>query len=58
MRELRCRVDASAIAPLLAKGKLAIRERGFKVRAMRCNATVQESDIRHGCLTGVLILTG
>jgi IS5 family transposase len=27
--------------------KLAIRERGFKVRAMRCDSTVQESDIRY-----------
>jgi transposase, IS5 family len=26
--------------------KLAIRERGFRVRAMRCDSTVQESDIR------------
>jgi IS5 family transposase len=27
--------------------ELAIRERGFKVRAMRCDSTVQESDIRY-----------
>jgi IS5 family transposase len=27
--------------------KLAVRERGFKVRAMRCDSTVQESDIRY-----------
>jgi len=27
--------------------KLAVKERGFKVRAMRCDSTVQESDIRY-----------
>ncbi|HXM58580.1 MAG TPA: transposase [Candidatus Dormibacteraeota bacterium] len=27
--------------------RLAIRERGFRARAMRCDSTVQESDIRH-----------
>ena len=27
--------------------KLAVNERGFKVRAMRCDSTVQESDIRY-----------
>jgi len=26
--------------------RLAIRERGFRVRAMRCDSTVQEADIR------------
>lgn len=27
--------------------KLAVKERGFKVRAMRCDSTVQEADIRY-----------
>lgn len=27
--------------------RLAVKERGFRVRAMRCDSTVQEADIRH-----------
>jgi len=33
--------------------KLAIGERGFRVRAMRCDSTVQESDIRHPTDSGL-----
>lgn len=33
--------------------RLAVRERGFKVRAMRCDSTVQESDIRHPTDSGL-----
>jgi transposase, IS5 family len=33
--------------------KLAVKERGFKVRAMRCDSTVQESDIRYPTDSGL-----
>lgn len=33
--------------------KLAVKERGFRVRAMRCDSTVQESDIRYPTDSGL-----
>ena len=33
--------------------QLAVKERGFKVRAMRCDSTVQEADIRHPTDSGL-----
>src|SRR5438445_351678 len=33
--------------------RLAVKERGFKVRAMRCDSTVQESDTRHPTDSGL-----
>ena len=33
--------------------QLAVKERGFRVRAMRCDSTVQEADIRHPTDSGL-----
>jgi len=33
--------------------QLAVKERGFKVRAMRCDSTVQEADVRHPTDSGL-----
>src|SRR5215813_12056439 len=33
--------------------QLAVKERGFKVRAMRCDSTVQEGDVRHPTDSGL-----
>ena len=48
IRKLTRRLGPELVDDLIREVvKLAVQERGFKVRAMRCDSTVQESDIRY-----------
>jgi IS5 family transposase len=54
IRKLTRRLGPELVADLTREVvKLAVRERGFKVRAMRCDSTVQETDIRHPTDSGL-----
>src|SRR5262249_40046739 len=48
IRKLTRRLGPELVDDLIREVvQLAVKERGFKVRAMRCDSTVQEADVRH-----------
>jgi transposase, IS5 family len=54
IRKLTRRLGVELVDDLIREVvKLAVRDRGFRVRAMRCDSTVQEADIRHPTDSGL-----
>jgi transposase, IS5 family len=54
VRKLTRRLGPALVDDLIREVvKLAVRERSFRVRAMRCDSTVQESDIRYPTDSGL-----
>jgi len=55
LRKLTRRLGSALVADLIREVvKLAVAERGFKVRALRCDSTVQEADVRYPTDSGLL----